>query len=130
MNWKAEGACRGQDADIFYDPHRLATARMICRQCPVRQACLDDAVARREPLGVWGGRTPGERLSGRLGVEENAREFVLVEIRSGASTVRELMDRLGMTDVQIRRQVSALERDGLIRVRRSWGSPFRLAAVS
>jgi WhiB family redox-sensing transcriptional regulator len=127
MSWKAEGACRGQDAAIFYDPHLLPRARLICRACTVRQVCLDDAVARGEPMGVWGGRTPGERHSGRLGVEETDREFVLVEIEHGATTVRQVVDRLGMSDVQVRRQVKLLEREGAVMVRRSWGSPMRLA---
>src|SRR5205807_10522907 len=26
-----------------------------CRACPVREACLEAAKARREPWGVWGG---------------------------------------------------------------------------
>ena len=30
-------------------------AKAFCRPCPVRDACLAGALARREPWGVWGG---------------------------------------------------------------------------
>jgi len=33
----------------------IARARAICAKCPVREACLEGARARREPWGVWGG---------------------------------------------------------------------------
>lgn len=36
-------------------PLELARARAICSSCPVRGACLNLALARREPYGVWGG---------------------------------------------------------------------------
>jgi WhiB family redox-sensing transcriptional regulator len=34
----------------------IARAKAICAECPVRRACLDAALARREPYGVWGGQ--------------------------------------------------------------------------
>lgn len=37
------------------------TAAAVCPSCPVRDACLVDALQRRERHGVWGGTTPGER---------------------------------------------------------------------
>jgi WhiB family transcriptional regulator, redox-sensing transcriptional regulator len=33
----------------------IARAKHICSGCPVRPLCLDQALARREPWGVWGG---------------------------------------------------------------------------
>ena len=33
----------------------IAAAKTLCFECPVRLACLDGAVARQEPWGVWGG---------------------------------------------------------------------------
>lgn len=36
-------------------PADLEVAKMACRGCPLRQACLEGAVERREPWGVWGG---------------------------------------------------------------------------
>lgn len=30
-------------------------AKALCRECPIRRECLDGAISRREPWGVWGG---------------------------------------------------------------------------
>lgn len=40
---------------------REQQAKAICQGCPVRQVCLDHAVATREPFGIWGGLTEQER---------------------------------------------------------------------
>ena len=34
----------------------IARAKAVCAKCPVIDACLDGAIARREPWGVWGGQ--------------------------------------------------------------------------
>jgi WhiB family redox-sensing transcriptional regulator len=34
----------------------VETAKALCVDCPLRQACLDGALERREPWGVWGGQ--------------------------------------------------------------------------
>jgi WhiB family redox-sensing transcriptional regulator len=34
----------------------IARAKAICVLCPVQEACLQGAVERREPWGVWGGQ--------------------------------------------------------------------------
>lgn len=33
----------------------IARAKAICGRCPLRARCLDEAIARSEPWGVWGG---------------------------------------------------------------------------
>ncbi len=33
----------------------IARAKQVCTLCPVVEACLDGALERREPWGVWGG---------------------------------------------------------------------------
>ncbi len=34
----------------------IAQAKSICAQCPALEPCLEGALARREPWGVWGGQ--------------------------------------------------------------------------
>ena len=43
--------------DLFFSEQLddIATAKAFCVACPVREACLTGALARREPWGVWGG---------------------------------------------------------------------------
>jgi WhiB family redox-sensing transcriptional regulator len=48
--------CRGAP-ELFFaeDPQDLLLAKALCRHCPLRSACLADALKRGEPCGVWGG---------------------------------------------------------------------------
>lgn len=69
--WWERAACRGQDAGFFFAPSwfetrdekrgREAVAKAICARCPVRGACLEHALATRDPHGVWGGMNEAER---------------------------------------------------------------------
>jgi WhiB family transcriptional regulator, redox-sensing transcriptional regulator len=45
-------------APLFFseDLHDLARAKQICGTCPVLADCLEGAIERREPSGVWGGQ--------------------------------------------------------------------------
>ena len=49
--------CHNADADLFFSEQReeIALAKSLCAGCPVRQQCLDAAISRQEPCGVWGG---------------------------------------------------------------------------
>ncbi len=68
--WQYDGACRTTDPETFFSPdaergprrrNREAAAKALCAVCPVRQACLEHALAVREPYGVWGGLNINER---------------------------------------------------------------------
>jgi len=64
--WRKRAACRGIDVDVFYpdtevDDEAASEAKLICVDCPVREACLEHALAHREREGVWGGTTERER---------------------------------------------------------------------
>lgn len=49
--------CRAADPELWFAerPDDVERAKAMCRDCPLRQACLDGAKDRREPWGVWGG---------------------------------------------------------------------------
>ena len=62
-SWRDRAACRGLDPEIFYpvSEEDAAEAKSICAVCPVREPCLEYALANRERDGVWGGATERER---------------------------------------------------------------------
>jgi WhiB family transcriptional regulator, redox-sensing transcriptional regulator len=62
-DWQEDAACRGADTSIFFPVSEAdaGEAKAICAVCPVAEACLEYAIATRQPDGVWGGMTPTER---------------------------------------------------------------------
>jgi len=64
--WMAWAYCRGADPGVFF-PHDgvgVEVAARICVGCPVRDPCLEYALAIRIEDGVWGGLS--ERARRRL----------------------------------------------------------------
>lgn len=49
--------CHSADPEIFFaeSPALISLAKSLCGPCPVRLQCLDGAISRAEPCGVWGG---------------------------------------------------------------------------
>lgn len=49
--------CRSDDPDLWFadSPTQLEQAKALCAPCPIRSRCLDAALDRGEPWGVWGG---------------------------------------------------------------------------
>jgi WhiB family redox-sensing transcriptional regulator len=49
--------CRLNDPELWFaeSPVDVELAKALCRDCPVRAHCLDSALERAEPWGVWGG---------------------------------------------------------------------------
>ena len=47
----------GSMIELFFSEQLddIAAAKAFCQECPVKDTCLDGALARREPWGVWGG---------------------------------------------------------------------------
>lgn len=59
--WRADAKCGtdlGELAGVFFSEELqdIARAKSICAECPVIAPCLEGAIARREPWGVWGGQ--------------------------------------------------------------------------
>jgi WhiB family redox-sensing transcriptional regulator len=49
--------------ELFYPDEggNYILARWICDACPYSGPCLEVALRRREPHGMWGGKSPNER---------------------------------------------------------------------
>jgi WhiB family redox-sensing transcriptional regulator len=59
--WWAHARCNdgnGKLSKLFFSDelHDIARAKHICATCPAMIPCLEGALARREPWGVWGGQ--------------------------------------------------------------------------
>lgn len=60
-SWWSEARCRdgnGALSHLFFSEELqdIARAKLICAECPVLAECLEGALERREPWGVWGGQ--------------------------------------------------------------------------
>ncbi|MGI9603725.1 MAG: WhiB family transcriptional regulator [Acidimicrobiales bacterium] len=58
--WETDALCRtdGVPTGLFFseDLGDIARAKAVCAECPVLASCLESALERREPWGVWGGQ--------------------------------------------------------------------------
>jgi WhiB family redox-sensing transcriptional regulator len=61
-NWKDQALCRGEDTALFFPvgtmgpaAKQASHAKDICQACPVRLACLRDAIVNKTEFGVFGG---------------------------------------------------------------------------
>ncbi len=62
--WRAQAACRGLDAAVFFpdeEGEASALAKATCAACVVQDHCLSHALNNKEKAGVWGGATERER---------------------------------------------------------------------
>lgn len=59
--WWGDARCRdggGAFAGLFFSEELqdIAKAKRMCAECQALAPCLEGAIARREPWGVWGGQ--------------------------------------------------------------------------
>lgn len=60
-SWWGQARCNdraGTMSRLFFSDELqdIAQAKQVCARCPVVAECLEAALARREPWGVWGGQ--------------------------------------------------------------------------
>ena len=64
--------CHNADPEIFFaeDVETISRAKQACGACPMMVACLEGALSRAEPCGVWGGQLfdEGRVISQKRGV--------------------------------------------------------------
>jgi len=63
VTWRDLASCAEADPDAFFPEKGGSTrkARQVCAACPVAAQCLDYALEREEPFGIWGGMTASQR---------------------------------------------------------------------
>lgn len=64
LDWQEFAACAGADPDLFFLERGgigYSEGKKFCRQCPVRQECLDYAVRHKIKFGLWGGLAERQR---------------------------------------------------------------------
>ncbi|WP_086565317.1 WhiB family transcriptional regulator [Streptomyces africanus] len=137
-HWRAKAACSTADADLFFpDPdtpqERIDQAKQICASCPVKQACLEDAIRRGESEAICGGltgrerrsvvaldtgrrlRRPGRASARQLAVKHGAH--LLVALVEWKMSVQQVAESLGSTPMGVYRAYLLLvpPRPGLVR---------------
>jgi WhiB family redox-sensing transcriptional regulator len=62
-DWIADASCRGMSRTIFFPADRagFVVARQVCAVCPVKDLCLEYALAEHIDHGVWGGASEEQR---------------------------------------------------------------------
>lgn len=68
-HWTTRAACLDEDPELFFPDSYPGTSdwetpRRVCMRCPVREQCDKEADRQGEKFGMFGGRTPDERLHG------------------------------------------------------------------
>ena len=63
LPWASSAKCLQAEPDTFFPEKGGSTreAKRICTGCPVRDECLDFALANDERFGIWGGMSERER---------------------------------------------------------------------
>lgn len=51
--------CRVADSELWFaeQPREVEQAKALCQACPLQAGCLQGALDRAEPWGVWGGES-------------------------------------------------------------------------
>ena len=61
--WMGEALCAQTDPEAFFPEKGGSTkeAKRVCLSCPVRETCLEWALANNEHFGIWGSKSERER---------------------------------------------------------------------
>jgi WhiB family redox-sensing transcriptional regulator len=80
VSWREEAACKGLDTNMFFPASDAdaGPAKAVCATCPVRDLCLEWAIASHQEDGVWGGMTDTERRRLRRRRRDAARRVAAV----------------------------------------------------
>lgn len=75
--------CHTADPELYFseDEMQVGEAKSLCSACPMRAQCLEGALSRQEPAGVWGGE-----------LFENGR-VIAKKRKAGRPTLKEIAAR-------------------------------------
>jgi len=84
--WQAQANCMGVDPDLFFPERGGSTreAKEVCRDCVVREDCLEYALANGEKFGICGGMSERERRRVRRARALSARQAASLSSKSTA----------------------------------------------
>ena len=75
--WLSQARCANEDPDLFFPVgstgpflEQIRRAKAICWLCPVKDECLEWALASDQRAGIWGGLTEEERRNLRQPLAE------------------------------------------------------------
>jgi len=72
--WQSQASCADVEnaGELFFSEELqdIAAAKWVCSECPVIAPCLEAAIGRNEPWGVWGGQL---FLNGRILAKKRRR---------------------------------------------------------
>ena len=86
--------CHTADPEMYFsdDELAIAEAKSLCGGCPVRTQCLEGALSRQEPAGVWGGELFEDgRIIAR---KRKAGRPTAVEVAARTSPIQQLPSQL------------------------------------
>lgn len=71
-------ACSPETSELFYSykADEIRKAKEICNSCPLKRACLENALETSEIFGVWGGASYSElRVAKSLDINGEKHEY-------------------------------------------------------
>jgi WhiB family redox-sensing transcriptional regulator len=66
FDWMDDALCAQSDPSVFFSEKiggSLKLAKMVCQMCKVKNECLAYGMKGSNRYGVWGGKSPRERLN-------------------------------------------------------------------
>ncbi|MER7000840.1 WhiB family transcriptional regulator [Streptomyces sp. NPDC000410] len=100
-----QAACHDADPALFFPSghgfdveEMVESAKNLCRRCPVRLACLAQAIRHSETEGIWGGFTMPElrRLRARANRLRTVDPGIITELRAGLTVQVPVKERPGV----------------------------------
>lgn len=103
-DWMADAACAQTDPGLWHQDTggNYATAKRICRSCPVQPQCqahtarLDADTADSGKHGMWAGQSKSQRETSRVNAERMERHAAILRLSErGGMDAQAIADHVG-----------------------------------